>query len=391
MSEREQSDEGTYSTVGLMADPGAPDRVAAAIADDLADDLTRELGGRWRVEVARETLPLGPDGEVRLTEHAPRLLQQHSWDFVVYLTDLPSRSGGDPVLYDVSGSTAAALVCLPVLGVVRVRAKVRALLRRLVRAGTRRDGVGPSGSDDLPPATCSGAMSRIRLLGGMVLNNRPTRMVTGLAGVVAAGAGTGAFGVFYGSIASLAVALHPMRLLLIGVLGVLTLVSWLILRNGMWTRSDDEFGPGHRRMDNAATVLTVGVGVGIMFLGLLVAMFVLAIVVLDAGYLETQLGRPVSVSDYFHLAWLSTCLGAFAGALGSNFDDEDVVRAATYNLRWHERRTMFDDYQRRAGERREQRERQRIECENSEDSGNPGLRELRGLHERRRGDVHGGG
>ncbi|QGW26484.1 hypothetical protein GJR88_05287 [Dietzia sp. DQ12-45-1b] len=45
MSEHEQSDEGTYSTVGLMADPGAPDRVAAAIADDLADDLTRELRG----------------------------------------------------------------------------------------------------------------------------------------------------------------------------------------------------------------------------------------------------------------------------------------------------------------------------------------------------------
>ncbi|MGF0226941.1 hypothetical protein ACQR3Q_14375 [Dietzia natronolimnaea] len=365
-----RSDDGTYSTVGLMADPGVPDRVAAAIADDLADDLARELGGRWRVEVAQETLPLGPDGEIRLTEHAPRLLRQHEWDFLIYLTDLPIRSGGHPMLYDLSGSTAAALVCLPVLGVVRVRAKARSLALRLVMSGTRRDSLGPPGSDDLPPATCKGMVSKVRLLGGMVLNNRPTRMVTALSGVVAAGAGTGAFGIFYGSIASLAVELHPIRLLLISVLGVLTLVTWLILRNGLWTGSDDEFGPGRRRMDNTATVLTVGVGVGVMFLGLLVAMLVLAIAVVDAGYLETQLGRPVGAADYVHLAWLATCLGAFAGALGSNFDDEDAVRAATYSLRWHERRTMFDNYQRRAGERREQQERERIKRENFEGDDN---------------------
>lgn len=112
-------------------------------------------------------------------------------------------------------------------------------------------------------------------------------------------------------------------------------MTWLIFRNGLWTRSGDELPSGNRRMDNVATVLTVGVGVGIMYLGLLVAMFLLAIAVMDAGYLETQLGRPVNVLDYVHLAWLASSLGAFAGALGSNFDDEDTVREATYSLRWH--------------------------------------------------------
>src|SRR5699024_11682538 len=97
------------ATVGLMADPGMPGKVAAAIADDLADDLQRERGGRWVVEAGHETLPLGPDGEIRLTEHAPRLLQDHEWDFVLYLTDLPTRPDGVPLLYDMSGSTAAAL------------------------------------------------------------------------------------------------------------------------------------------------------------------------------------------------------------------------------------------------------------------------------------------
>ena len=364
----------SYTTVGLMADPGMPGKVATAIADDLSRDLTRDLGGLWRVDVDRETLPLGPEGEIRLTDHAPRLLQQHDWDFVLYLTDLPTHPDGAPLLYDVSGLTASALVSLPAIGAFRVRSKVRALALQLVRSGVHRDGVGTPGTDGLPPAAIPGLVGQMRLLAGMVLNNRPARMVTALSGVVAAGAGTGAFGIFYGSIASLAVELHPLRLLLISVIGVLTLVAWLILSNGLWNSADDEITTSTRRMDNAATVLTVGAGVAIMFLGLLVAMFLLAIAVMDASYLETQLERPVSVLDYAHLAWLSGCLGAFAGALGSNFDDEDTVREATYSLRWHERRKMFDSYQNHAADRQEQHERERIEREHddNDDDGNPG-------------------
>lgn len=368
VDEKTSTEEGARSVVGLMADPGVPRKVAAAIADDLADDLTRELGGSWRVEVDEETLPLGPDGEIRLTEHAPRLLKQHHWNFVLYLTDLPTGPDGIPQLYDVSGSTAAALVSLPVLGVFRVKSKVRALTRRLVCASAGRDGLGTPGTDGLPDAKRSGPVAKTRLLAGMVLNNRPSRMGAALTGVVAAAAGTGAFGIFYGSIATLAVELHPLRLLLISLVAVATLVIWLIVHNSLWNWSD-RFTPGNRRLDNAATVLTVGLGVGVMFVGLLTAMFLLALLVMDAGYLESQLGRPTGFLDYVHLAWLSSCLGTFAGALGSNFDDEETVRVATYSLRWHERRKIFDAYQKRDAERKEQeeREQERIDRDHGEE------------------------
>ena len=349
-----------------MADPGVPRRVAAAIAEGLADDLTRDLGGRWRVEVDEETLPLGPDGEIRLTEHAPRLLREHSWDFVLYLTDLPTGPSGTPQLYDVSGSTAAALVSLPIFGVFRVRSKVRALARKLVGASSGRQGLGTPGTAGLPSAKQTEPVTKVRLLAGMVLNNRPTRMGMSLTGVVAAAAGTGAFGIFYGSIAALAVALHPMRLLLISIVGVATLVTWLIVRNGLWN-SSDQFTPGNRHLDNSATVVTVALGVSLMFLGLFAAMFLLALLVMDAGYLEDQLGRPVGMLDFLHLAWLSSCLGTFAGALGSNFDDEETVRVATYSLRWHERRTLFDTYQRGDADQQEEKEQERIEREYSDD------------------------
>jgi hypothetical protein len=138
-------------------------------------------------------------------------------------------------------------------------------------------------------------------------------------------------------------------------------------------------------MDNAATVLTVGVGVGIMFVALLAAMFVLALTVMDADYLGTQLGRPTVLLDYVHLAWLSSCLGAFAGALGSNFDDENVVRESTYSLRWHERRKMFDSYQSREGDPDEQQEQQRIEREHDDNDND----DARGRGEQSRSDHPG--
>lgn len=365
MDEQTSTEEGARPIVGLMADPGVPRSIAAAIADDLSDDLTRDLGGRWRVEVSEETLPLGPDGEVRLTGHAPRLLKQHNWSFVLYLTDLPTGPDGVPQLYEVSESSAAALVSLPVLGVFRVRSKVRDLARRLVCASASRDGLGTPGTDGLPDAKWPGTVAKTRLLAGMVLNNRPSRMGAALTGVVAAAAGTGAFGIFYGSIATLAVELHPLRLLLISLVAVATLVVWLIVHNSLWNWSD-RFTPGNRRLDNASTALTVGIGVGVMFVGLLTAMFLLALLVMDASYLESQLGRPTQILDYVHLAWLSSCLGTFAGALGSNFDDEETVRVATYSLRWHERRKMFDAYQKRDAEQKEQEENEQERIDHGE-------------------------
>ena len=140
-----------------MADPGMPSR-AAAIADDLADDLTCEA--RRPVAVESSQNPRSPDGEIRLTEHAPRLLQEHEAS-VLYLTDCPRVPGG-PLLYDVSGSRAAALVSPPVLGVFRVRSKVRRLALSwwvpvFIRKGWARPASTAPPSTARPPGRLLGA------------------------------------------------------------------------------------------------------------------------------------------------------------------------------------------------------------------------------------------
>jgi len=254
------------------------------------------------------------------------------------------------VLAEIGPEVHAALVSLPVLGACRVTARTRKLLIPLVASLTDRAGDaavnlragGPtatsSDDDKVRYLIRSGSMGRIRLLGGMVRNNRPGRLLPALSSTGAAGVGTGAFGIFYASIWSMAESLPPARLALISVVVIVALSLWLIFYNGMWTtgRGNDE--RENRLLDNAATVITVGLSVALLYLVLYVVLLGAALTIITTEYLATQLQRPVSVLDHLRLAWLAASLGTMGGAIGSNFDSDQAIRAATYSRREQERR-----------------------------------------------------
>ena len=340
-------------TVGLIADPGLPERIARYLVEDLQADLAREIGGaHWRIEASRETLPLSDTGEIPLSASAPRVLEQHGWDAVVYLTDLPRRHEGEPILAELSSNDRIVLVCLPTLGAFRVTARTRAVLVPLLTSVA-------GGSDDAGAATRAlagtssepmssgvrylirpGRLNRLRLLAGMVRNNRPGSLVPALSRTIAAGVGTGAFGVFYASIWTMADSLSPGRLALISVAVIVALSSWLIFYNGLWTTDHDFDGSGSRWLDNAATLLTVGITVASMYLMLYLLLLGGALLIITSDYLADQLQRPVTALDYLRLSWLAASLGTVGGAIGSNFDSDRAIAEATYSRREYERRRL---------------------------------------------------
>lgn len=349
-------------TVGLLADPGVPERVARKVADDLAERTSRDAGERWQVEVSEETLPLAPGGQLHLPEHAPELRRRHGWDYVIYLADLPLFVDQQPILCQVSAEAHAALISLPALGGVRIMARTRDLLTVLIHAamanvadrpatsafgaalgGAKIKDVTAPGSD-LSTIVLTGRFVPLRLLSGMLRSNRPGSMLPALKGSIAAAIATGAFGVFYGTIAQLADALPPLRLAGISVLVIAALSAWLIFSNHLWDRERDRERGWRHAVDNVSTVITVGVSVLLMYLVLFAVMLTMSLVVVESGYLESQVGRPVGFRQYFDLAWLAASLGIMAGALGSSFDSDDAVREATYSQRFHERRKMFGTY-----------------------------------------------
>lgn len=353
------------TTVGIMADPGLPEKVAREVAEDLPRALSEGSGTDiwWRVEVSQETLPLTAEGDIPLLDRSGPLRERYGWDYVVYLTDLPRSHDGNPMLCQASAEAAAALVSLPALGAVRISRKARELLSVLVlsvRAGTedypspsavqlalgrsavRR--VDPAGDGDASYVVLPGRGNRLRLLAGMVVSNRPGRLLPALASCVAAAAATGAFGIFYASIWNMSDALHPARLAMISVVVTGALSGWLIFHNSLWNRPRNADEPWRAGADNASTVITVWLSVVMMYALLWSLLFLVGLAVIEADYLQSQLGHPVGLLDYVHLSWLAASLGTLAGALGSNFDSDGAIREATYSRREHQRRQLADSY-----------------------------------------------
>jgi hypothetical protein len=345
--------------VGILADPGLPEATARSMADGLADRLRRLVDPdcRWDVEAVRRALPLTAEGNIPLLEQAADLRAQNRWDYVVYLTDLPRSHDGKVMVCESSSEGKAALVSMPALGAWRVTAATQELLLSVL-GSLHADTGHPRPSRVAPfPAPkvqhkeepgnvsytlLSGGLGRLRLLAGMVRNNRPGRLLSALSTCMATAAATGAFGIFYTTMWNMADVLPLWRLALISVVVIAALGVWLIVHNGLWTKGLGPEASARASLDNSATVATVGLSVGLMYVVLFLVLLLGSLAVIDAGYLESQLGHPVDLRDYARLSWLAASLGTVAGALGSNFDSDEAIREATYSRRDLQRRRLHE-------------------------------------------------
>lgn len=348
--------------VGLIADPGLPLSLALTLTKSLPEVLEAELDttAGWEVEVAEFSVPLDRHGEVELNAHSRKLREAAGWDYLVYLTDLPKYQNNEPLASSLNTGHASAVVVLPALGIVRGRRLRRAVVQVLaalhgvgdpyLRANGRLPAVvdpfalerrieaAEHGDDAFE--TVRGLRGRLLLLVGMVRSNRPWRLVPELSSAMAAALATGAFGIFYTSIWSMADFLPPLRLALISLLSVMIMGSWLVLHNGLWERPVGSRHREKRVVYNLATLATIGSAVLLMYLALFVIILAGALIVIDAKFLGMQLGHDVGFSEYVNLSWLSASLGTIAGAVGSSLDDAESVRKATYSQREFQRRQI---------------------------------------------------
>jgi hypothetical protein len=348
--------------VKVVTDEGMPTKISHQITADLLKILPAQLDAQthWRVHSTCHRFMINDHGLIPVLDLAERLHAGGPRDVLILLTDLPRRVGTQPIVSDYNIRHRVALVSLPALGGgFRITARLRNLLLHLIGHLTADDrGLGPRGQHPnrlkLPALAhhihsrsegidghlaLSGLRGRLRLLRGMVHDNRPWRLVPHLASATAAAAATAAFGIFYSSIWQMAEALPLWRLALITILAIAAMVGWLTVYNHLWDLPSGHDDPGKAALYNTSTILTLTLGVSFMYgLLYLIALFA-AGAVIDAGYLQTQLKLPRSagIGDYTRLVWLSCSMGIVAGALGSNLDGEDAVRQVTYSRRERER------------------------------------------------------
>lgn len=345
-------------TIGVIADPGIAQVLANRVAKRLEGVLAKRKGNTatWQVEVDPFSLPLGDSGRVVLNDKVPLLREKHGWDFIIYLTDVPHYVQGRPVRSVIRTEDRSAVLSVPSLGFARTRNVARELAE-LVREldtgvqpeppptplgramsvhASRQD--GESGQNRI--TSIEGLRGRLLLIGGMVRSNRPWKLVPRLSSAMAGAVATGAFGVFYTAIWSMADYLPNRRLVLITVASILILTLWLLLHNRLW-----ESPKGSRRKErlvvyNTATVLTVAFAATAMYLLLFLSLLAGSLIVIDDEFLAYQLRHEVTMAEYVNLAWLASSLGTMGGAIGSSFDDVAEVQRATFSQREYERRNM---------------------------------------------------
>lgn len=364
-------------TVGIVADPGVPTEIAERLAEEVPDQLRSRVSEDvdWRVLASSEELPLGDDGTIDIAEKAEEKGRSEHWDLLVCLTDLPRIEPEGAVVADADTSSGAALVSVPAIGSIRLLPYARRVVVHLVgllarealgiASDSERDGyhsgawgvfgvrirqVRSSEENIDSNLVLPGRVGRMRLLFGMVRDNRPWWLVPGLSRAVAAAAGTAAFGVFFPSIWSLADSLAPVRLVLINLFAVAVMVGWLIVHNSLWERPGGGAAVHKTRMYNAATLLTVSIGVLCMYVLLFALTAMGSATVISPEYLSGRLGHPATPLDYLGLSWLASSMGTVAGALGSSLESESAVRRATFSKRERERRARRRREQRESGQ-----------------------------------------
>jgi hypothetical protein len=274
----------------------------------------------------------------------------------VCLTDQPKRVGGKPVVAELECAEGVALVSVPALGALGVRRRTRAVVLQTVTqllrgagqeagrpwtvAGRASDG-GPEASSEAGARHLLGGsrVGAIRLLGGMLRANRPWRLVPALSSAFAGALATGAFVLLNQSLWRLADRMSTARMSVIALLAVAAMVVWLIVDHHLW---EWRSGPADRslaRLYNAATALTLTIGVLFLYLGLLVVSFVAESLLVEPSLIREVLGHPVGWRNVASICWLATSMATVGGAIGSGMESDEAAHEAAYGYRQRQRHT----------------------------------------------------
>src|SRR5919107_1250466 len=335
-------------TLGLIPAPDIPEKIANEIAEELPELLARRVDGGVSWEVAVVVDPLtGTDREAPdiLDECRQKMLSE-GWDLALCLTDLPLYRGGRLVAAGVSSERGVAGLSLPAMGALRLRPRSREATLRLaqelyekvhepeadatLKRSPRSTGfVGPFRRVDPPDEdmeamdvdarfAAPGARGHLGLWAGMVLANRPWKMLPAFKGAIAAAFATGAYVLVISSMWLLADAMGFLRLLALMAVAIVAMVAWIIVAHHLWEHPQEPQQRGWASLYNGVSVLTLSVAVLLAYAILLALLFAAAWVFVPGAYFQSILKHQVGVRDYLTLSWLGASLATVAGALGAS-------------------------------------------------------------------------
>ena len=337
------------SSILLIADPGVPAVIAERLSDSLADALTdwARTDGKWDVSVRCDSYPLDEHAEVLEVIRTIDPAGENE-DIVIYLTDLPRRLGTTPVIADISLHHRFGLISIPGTGGLFINRRVRNLAQTIVAEVTSQSGkqhrsvkrLTRTQEDDVVRYVAPTPLSHLQLLMGMVYANRPWRLAAGMSKVMMAAFAAGAVSLAYPTIWQLSDTMGPSRLSAATILASTAMIAWLIVEHKLWERPRSAGERKRAVLYNAATVVTLTIGVAILHIGLFILLLLTAWWTLPPQMVAHEIGHPVGLPSLLMMAWLVAAVATLGGALGSGMEDDEAVKAAAYGVRQRQR---FDE------------------------------------------------
>jgi hypothetical protein len=163
-------------------------------------------------------------------------------------------------------------------------------------------------------------------VGRMVLANRPWRLPRDLSKVLVATLASAGFFIINSNNWSISDQLGTASLVVIMVLAVGGLGVWLTVAHSLWERPSDARHPALVKRANAATGLTLLLGLLLGYLVLFLAVLATMALAVPGGFVESTLGHRVAAGEYLTAAWLAASMATVVGAIGSGLESDDEVR-----------------------------------------------------------------
>ncbi len=347
----ERDDTAEDVTILLYSDPGRTSWWVRRLLEEQGEGWSR---GAELVH-KQVLIPLREDSTVDL-DAVQEWAREDEADLSVVITEVPRMAGRRPKRTELHFKEGLAVISLPTLGPVRIRGCLRRELRRAVDAlvydsteaaedkGMMADRVErQDGEETVYSTTARLFPGRLWVTLGMVAANEPFWSMPKLSGVFSAAAATGAFGVFFSTIWEMATFLPTWRLAMVSVIAISIVVTWLILANRLWDRSNVVGGKKEAFMYNTSTVTSLLVSVASLYLLLALGILGMGLLLIDPGFMTETIGEDATFTNYLDIAWLSASMGVVAGAIGSNFDDDADLKNLTQGSREAQRYPRDDE------------------------------------------------
>lgn len=113
-------------TVGIIPSPGVAHEHAKKIIPRVKKLLTERIDGdnHWNFDIKVDLMIGSAEDVHESVDKAAKLKEQHQWDYVICLTDLPSISDNKVVISDYNSEKQVAMLSLPSLGVIDLKRKL---------------------------------------------------------------------------------------------------------------------------------------------------------------------------------------------------------------------------------------------------------------------------